>query len=103
MGKLKEFDITFTNNKVVYSPGESISGSVKITTGTSLQYKGKITYILCMYHWLNEAHQGSISVDELNGRRGTFPLFTWPKQKITSLKCSIVCFICILPWKIGLK
>ncbi|XP_071008925.1 arrestin domain-containing protein 1-like [Oncorhynchus clarkii lewisi] len=39
MGKLKEFDITFTNNKVVYSPGESISGSVKITTGTSLQYK----------------------------------------------------------------
>uniref|UniRef100_A0A674AJN6 Arrestin domain containing 1 n=1 Tax=Salmo trutta TaxID=8032 RepID=A0A674AJN6_SALTR len=39
MGKLREFDITFTNNKVVYSPGESISGSVKITTGTSLQYK----------------------------------------------------------------
>lgn len=41
MGKLQEFDITFTNNKVVYGPGESISGSVKIRTGSSLQYKGK--------------------------------------------------------------
>ncbi|XP_030625520.1 arrestin domain-containing protein 1b [Chanos chanos] len=39
MGKLHEFDITFSNNKVVYSPGESISGTVKITTGSSLQYK----------------------------------------------------------------
>ncbi|KAJ8286522.1 hypothetical protein GJAV_G00040120 [Gymnothorax javanicus] len=39
MGKLQEFEITFTNNKVVYSPGESISGMVKITTGTPLQYK----------------------------------------------------------------
>lgn len=39
MGKLQEFDITFTNGKVVYSPGESITGTVNITTGTSLQYK----------------------------------------------------------------
>ncbi|KAM4635121.1 arrestin domain-containing protein 1b isoform 1-T1 [Polymixia lowei] len=39
MGKLQEFDITFANNKVVYSPGESISGNVKIRTGNSLQYK----------------------------------------------------------------
>ncbi|KAM8829116.1 arrestin domain-containing protein 1b isoform 2-T3 [Spinachia spinachia] len=38
MGKL-EFDITFANNKVVYSPGESLSGTVKIRTGYSLQYK----------------------------------------------------------------
>ncbi|XP_069017640.1 arrestin domain-containing protein 1b [Embiotoca jacksoni] len=39
MGKLQEFDITFTSNKVVYGPGESISGTVKIRTGTPLQYK----------------------------------------------------------------
>ncbi|XP_030292222.1 arrestin domain-containing protein 1b [Sparus aurata] len=39
MGKLQEFDITFTNNKVVYGPGESISGTVKIRTAHSLQYK----------------------------------------------------------------
>lgn len=39
MGKLQEFDITFTNNKVVYGPGESISGTVKIRTGSSLPYK----------------------------------------------------------------
>ncbi|XP_051794146.1 arrestin domain-containing protein 1b [Acanthochromis polyacanthus] len=39
MGKLQEFDITFTNNKVVYGPGESISGTVKIRTGNSMQYK----------------------------------------------------------------
>ncbi|CAJ1070806.1 arrestin domain-containing protein 1b [Xyrichtys novacula] len=39
MGKLQEFDITFTNNKVVYGPGESISGTVKIKTANSLQYK----------------------------------------------------------------
>uniref|UniRef100_H3CCN8 Arrestin domain containing 1 n=2 Tax=Tetraodon nigroviridis TaxID=99883 RepID=H3CCN8_TETNG len=39
MGKLQEFDITFTNNKVVYGPGESISGTVKIRTSSSLPYK----------------------------------------------------------------
>uniref|UniRef100_A0A9J8B3P3 Arrestin domain containing 1 n=1 Tax=Cyprinus carpio carpio TaxID=630221 RepID=A0A9J8B3P3_CYPCA len=39
MGKLQEFEITFTNNKVVYNPGESISGTVRIKTGHSLQFK----------------------------------------------------------------
>ncbi|XP_037340751.1 arrestin domain-containing protein 1b [Pungitius pungitius] len=39
MGKLQEFDITFANNKVVYSPGETVSGTVKIRTGHSLHYK----------------------------------------------------------------
>ncbi|XP_005725649.1 arrestin domain-containing protein 1b [Pundamilia nyererei] len=39
MGKLQEFDITFTNNKVVYGPGESISGTVKIRTTESLHFK----------------------------------------------------------------
>ncbi|XP_056288072.1 arrestin domain-containing protein 1b [Pseudoliparis swirei] len=39
MGKLQEFDITFANNKVVYGPGESISGSVNIRTGNGLHYK----------------------------------------------------------------
>ncbi|KAM9841600.1 arrestin domain-containing protein 1b [Aulostomus maculatus] len=39
MGKLQEFDITFANNKVVYSPGESISGTVKIRLGNSLPFK----------------------------------------------------------------
>ena len=45
MGKLQEFDITFTNNKVVYGPGESISGTVKIRTAHSLQYKGKLPFL----------------------------------------------------------
>ncbi|KAM9794743.1 arrestin domain-containing protein 1b isoform 1-T1 [Syngnathus typhle] len=39
MGKLQEFNITFTNNKVVYSPGESLGGTVKIRISNSLQYK----------------------------------------------------------------
>uniref|UniRef100_A0A8C1HSK8 Arrestin domain containing 1 n=1 Tax=Cyprinus carpio carpio TaxID=630221 RepID=A0A8C1HSK8_CYPCA len=39
MGKLQEFEITFTNNKVVYNPGESISGTVRIKTSHSLQFK----------------------------------------------------------------
>ncbi|XP_052393292.1 arrestin domain-containing protein 1 [Carassius gibelio] len=39
MGKLQEFEITFTNNKVVYNPGESISGTVRIKTHHSLQFK----------------------------------------------------------------
>ncbi|XP_036383810.1 arrestin domain-containing protein 1a [Megalops cyprinoides] len=39
MGKLLEFDITLTNNKVVYNPGESITGTLKIKTGQPLQYK----------------------------------------------------------------
>ncbi|XDV38507.1 hypothetical protein PO909_007891 [Leuciscus waleckii] len=41
MGKLQEFEITFTNSKVVYNPGESISGTVRIKTSHSLQFKGK--------------------------------------------------------------
>ncbi|KAF3702279.1 Arrestin domain-containing protein 1 [Channa argus] len=44
MGKLQLFDITFTDNKLVYGPGESISGTVKIRTSNSLQYKAiKVT------------------------------------------------------------
>ncbi|XP_022523243.2 arrestin domain-containing protein 1a [Astyanax mexicanus] len=39
MGKLQEFEITLKDNKVVYSPGESISGTVKITTAQQIQCK----------------------------------------------------------------
>ncbi|KAL7854096.1 hypothetical protein AOLI_G00209400 [Acnodon oligacanthus] len=39
MGRLQEFSIAFTNSKVVYSPGESISGSVRVTTASALQFK----------------------------------------------------------------
>ncbi|XP_040898834.1 arrestin domain-containing protein 1a [Toxotes jaculatrix] len=39
MGKLQEFAITFDKNKVVYSPGESISGTVTIKVGQSLPCK----------------------------------------------------------------
>ncbi|XP_062874005.1 arrestin domain-containing protein 1a isoform X2 [Trichomycterus rosablanca] len=39
MGKLQEFLITLNDNKVVYSPGESISGTVKISTAQSIQCK----------------------------------------------------------------
>ncbi|XP_054468319.1 arrestin domain-containing protein 1b [Anoplopoma fimbria] len=44
MGKLQEFDITFANNKVVYGPGESISGTVKIRNANALQYKAIKVY-----------------------------------------------------------
>ncbi len=46
MGKLKEFVITFDKDKVVYSPGESISGTVTIKLGQALQCKGKSALIL---------------------------------------------------------
>ncbi|TKS78011.1 Arrestin domain-containing protein 1 [Collichthys lucidus] len=39
MGKLQHFEITFDKNKVVYSPGESISGTVTVKLGQSLQCK----------------------------------------------------------------
>ncbi|XP_047448781.1 arrestin domain-containing protein 1a isoform X2 [Mugil cephalus] len=39
MGKLREFEIAFDNNKDKYSPGESISGTVKIQVAQSLQCK----------------------------------------------------------------
>ncbi|ROL47468.1 hypothetical protein DPX16_13183 [Anabarilius grahami] len=49
MGKLQEFEITFTNNKVVYNPGESISGTVRIKTSHSLQFKVFLcSIILCI-------------------------------------------------------
>ncbi|KAG7240014.1 hypothetical protein INR49_028021, partial [Caranx melampygus] len=39
MGKLQEFEIAFDKNKVVYSPGESISGTVTIKVGQALPCK----------------------------------------------------------------
>nr|XP_046241608.1 arrestin domain-containing protein 1a [Scatophagus argus] len=39
MGKLQQFEITFDKNKVVYSPGESISGTVTIQLGQPLLCK----------------------------------------------------------------
>ncbi|XP_034727704.1 arrestin domain-containing protein 1a [Etheostoma cragini] len=39
MGKLQEFEIKFDNNKVVYTPGESISGTVRFKLGQPLQCK----------------------------------------------------------------
>nr|XP_015222017.1 PREDICTED: arrestin domain-containing protein 1 [Lepisosteus oculatus] len=39
MGKLQEFDIAFADGKVVYSPGESLTGTVKIAVSGPLAYK----------------------------------------------------------------
>ncbi|XP_074526659.1 arrestin domain-containing protein 1a [Halichoeres trimaculatus] len=39
MGRLQEFEITFDNKKEVYSPGESISGTVRIKLTQPLQCK----------------------------------------------------------------
>ncbi|XP_017546492.1 arrestin domain-containing protein 1a [Pygocentrus nattereri] len=39
MGKLQAFEITLKDNKVVYSPGESISGTVKVNTAQPIQCK----------------------------------------------------------------
>ncbi|KAK2912106.1 hypothetical protein Q8A67_004239 [Cirrhinus molitorella] len=39
MGKLQEFEITLNNNKTVYTPGESLTGTLKITIGQSIQCK----------------------------------------------------------------
>ncbi|XP_040010085.1 arrestin domain-containing protein 1a [Xiphias gladius] len=39
MGKLQEFEITFDKNKVVYSPGESIFGTVTVKVGQALPCK----------------------------------------------------------------
>ncbi|XP_066513463.1 arrestin domain-containing protein 1-like isoform X1 [Hoplias malabaricus] len=39
MGKLQTFEIILKDNKVVYSPGESVSGTLKITTAQAIQCK----------------------------------------------------------------
>ncbi|XP_019957961.1 arrestin domain-containing protein 1a isoform X2 [Paralichthys olivaceus] len=39
MGKLQQFEISFDQNKVVYSPGESISGTVSVKLGQALLCK----------------------------------------------------------------
>ncbi|XP_069576186.1 arrestin domain-containing protein 1a isoform X2 [Brachyistius frenatus] len=39
MGKLQKFDIAFDSNKVVYSPGESITGTVTVKVGQALPCK----------------------------------------------------------------
>lgn len=45
MGKVQEFEIAFDKNKVVYSPGESITGTVTVKLGQQLQCKGKSVFI----------------------------------------------------------
>ncbi|KAM4576569.1 arrestin domain-containing protein 1a isoform 2-T2 [Odontesthes bonariensis] len=40
MGKIQEFDIAFDKNKMVYSPGDSISGTVTVKVNQPLQCKG---------------------------------------------------------------
>ncbi|XP_035496570.2 arrestin domain-containing protein 1a isoform X1 [Scophthalmus maximus] len=39
MGKIQEFEIAFDQNKVVYGPGESISGTVRVRLGQALTCK----------------------------------------------------------------
>ncbi|XP_028664678.1 arrestin domain-containing protein 1a isoform X2 [Erpetoichthys calabaricus] len=39
MGKLQRFDIAFSDNKVVYSPGELISGTVSVVLNSPLPFK----------------------------------------------------------------
>lgn len=41
MGKLQEFVIAFEQKKEVYSPGDSISGTVTVKLAQPLQCKGK--------------------------------------------------------------
>ena len=41
MGKIQEFEITFDKNKVVYSPGDSISGTLKFKVTQSMPCKGE--------------------------------------------------------------
>ena len=41
MGKIQQFEIAFDKNKDVYSPGESISGTVTLKVSQTLQCKGK--------------------------------------------------------------
>ncbi|KAF0033692.1 hypothetical protein F2P81_013758 [Scophthalmus maximus] len=41
MGKIQEFEIAFDQNKVVYGPGESISGTVRVRLGQALTCKGR--------------------------------------------------------------
>ncbi|XP_074472866.1 arrestin domain-containing protein 1b [Sebastes fasciatus] len=64
MGKLQEFDITFTNNKVVYGPGESISGTVKIRTANSLQYKAIKVYCQGLCGISNKVNDASWMLEE---------------------------------------
>ncbi|MED6232574.1 hypothetical protein ATANTOWER_032583 [Ataeniobius toweri] len=39
MGKLEALDIEFSDNKVVYTPGESISGTVTVKVNQPIQCK----------------------------------------------------------------
>ncbi|XP_054896640.1 arrestin domain-containing protein 1b isoform X1 [Poeciliopsis prolifica] len=64
MGKLQEFDITFANNKVVYGPGESISGTVKIRTGSALQYRAIKVNCLGSCGISNKMNDSSWSLEE---------------------------------------
>lgn len=41
MGKIEQFEIAFDKNKEVYTPGESICGTVTVKLNQSLQCKGK--------------------------------------------------------------
>lgn len=53
MGKLQEFEITFDKNKVVYSPGESITGTVTVKVNQLLPCKGESPPSLSLFQELD--------------------------------------------------
>lgn len=82
MGKLQEFDVAFTNNKVVYGPGESISGTVKIRTGNSLQYKGKIVTNVVFIREEGTCFFSTATFTEAHNSMATFPPRRWTGRRL---------------------
>lgn len=98
MGKLQEFEIAFEKNKVVYSPGESISGSVTIKLGQPLQCKGESSLILRLFRQHVRTWWENIAVAKHGSERFSrdYPavpqawhtiVWFWTYPVWTSLKC----------------
>lgn len=56
MGKLEVFEISFTDNKLVYSPGDAITGTVNITNVESIQCKGRRNIVLFTFVYLYSSY-----------------------------------------------
>lgn len=75
MGKLQEFEIAFDKNKVVYGPGDSISGTVTVKLGQPLQCKGEIPSTAALFRQPLRTCWGEVAIAKQGSER--FSQVTW--------------------------
>lgn len=99
MGKLQEFEIAFHKNKVVYSPGESITGTVTIKVNQPLACKGEspLNSSLFPQLWLTCSVDGTVAKRGSEGShlvKVTRPLWVFALEVVFKVYINVGVVVC---------